>query len=522
VTVRNRWILIGAVTVLMSWLALPSFFSDEARASHWWLGKDGMTLGLDLQGGVHWLLRVDEDAAVQRELERIQSSVAEAANDAKTEIKSSDVKAGVLTLHGDVAALRKIAEQSAPSADVDEQDGALVLKLKDRWKRDAVDRDAATALEVLRHRVDGLGVREPVIAPQGHGRLLVQMPGIKDPAEARPIITSTTFLEFKLVLDQAPSTELLQAKYPKGIPDDQEIVTQPSRKAKDQGKESEALLVPKKAVLGGDMLEDARMEYDRRNRPIITFQWNSDGAKIFREFTGNNIGHRLAAIIDNKVITAPVIQSKIGRNGEITGDFTREEASNTAIQLRSGALPVPLVLEEERAVGPSLGADSIRDGVHASLLGAGLVFVFMAIYYSVTGMFANLALIVNVVILIGLMSATRATMTLPGIAGVVLTVGMAVDSNVIIYERIREELRRGKTARAAIQEGYGRSFWTIFDAHVTALLSSIILVMIGRGPVQGFGVTLTIGLIASMFTALVVTRTLMDTVYGTHPERLRI
>jgi len=324
------------------------------------------------------------------------------------------------------------------------------------------------------------------------------------------------------VLDQAPSTELLQAKYPKGIPDDQEIVTQPSRKAKDQGKESEALLVPKKAVLGGDMLEDARMEYDRRNRPIITFQWNSDGAKIFREFTGNNIGHRLAAIIDNKVITAPVIQSKIGRNGEITGDFTREEASNTAIQLRSGALPVPLVLEEERAVGPSLGADSIRDGVHASLLGAGLVFVFMAIYYSVTGMFANLALIVNVVILIGLMSATRATMTLPGIAGVVLTVGMAVDSNVIIYERIREELRRGKTARAAIQEGYGRSFWTIFDAHVTALLSSIILVMIGRGPVQGFGVTLTIGLIASMFTALVVTRTLMDTVYGTHPERLRI
>jgi protein-export membrane protein SecD len=264
------------------------------------------------------------------------------------------------------------------------------------------------------------------------------------------------------------------------------------------------------------------MDFDRRNRPIINFQWNSEGARIFRDFTGANIGNRLAAIIDGKVITAPQIKSRIGRTGEITGDFTREEASNTALQLRSGALPIPLVVEEERTVGPSLGADSIRDGVHASLLGAGLVFLFMAIYYSVTGMFANTALIVNVVMIIGLMSAFKATMTLPGIAGVVLTVGMAVDSNVIIYERIREELRNGKLPKTAISVGYQRSFWTIFDAHVTALLSSFILVFIGRGPVQGFGVTLSIGLIASMFTALVVTRTLMDTVYGQHPERLRI
>jgi len=280
--------------------------------------------------------------------------------------------------------------------------------------------------------------------------------------------------------------------------------------------------VPKKAVLKGDMLEDARMEFDRRNRPLITFQWNAEGAKIFRDFTGANIGHRLAAIIDGKVITAPVIQSKIGRRGEITGDFTRDEANNTAIQLRSGALPIRLVMEEQRAVGPSLGADSIRDGIRASLLGAGLVFLFMAVYYKLTGIFTDLALIVNVVILLGLMSAFKATMTLPGIAGVVLTVGMAVDSNVIICERIREELRLGKTPRAAIQVGYSRSFWTIFDSHVTALLSSIILVLIGRGPVQGFGVTLTIGLVASMFTSLVVTRALTDWYYGPNPERLRI
>jgi len=520
VTLRSRWILIGVVTLVMAYLSLPSFFSDEQRANHWWLGKDGMTLGLDLQGGIHWLLRVDQDAVTQRELEKIASGISDAASEGKVELTSSEVKAGVLTLKGDLPGLRKLIDETAPGVDVDEENGALVAKLKDRVYKDAIDRFGASAVEVLRKRVDGLGVREPIIAPQGHGRVLVQMPGVKDPAAARKVIEQTTFLEFKAVLDAAPSKELLLAKFPNGLPEDQEIVTEDLKSGKRQ--ESEALLVPKKAILKGDMLEDARMSYDRRNRPIIEFQWNAEGAKVFRDFTGANIGNRLAAIIDGKVITAPRIQSKIGRTGEITGDFTREEASNTAIQLRSGALPIPLVLEEERAVGPSLGADSIRDGVRASLLGAGLVFIFMGAYYSVTGMFANAALIVNVIMIIGLMSAAKATMTLPGIAGVVLTVGMAVDSNVIIYERIREELRNGKTARAAIQVGYARSFWTIFDAHVTALLSSIILVMIGRGPVQGFGVTLTIGLLASMFTALVVTRTLMDTVYGEHPERLRI
>jgi preprotein translocase subunit SecD len=518
VTLRNRWVLIAAVTVAMTYLALPSFFSDAARASHWWLRKDGMSLGLDLQGGIHWLLRVDADAAVQRELEKIQSTVSDAAAEAKVAFDGAEIKGATLVLRGDMAGLRKILDEDAPSVEVDEQDGALVATLKDKWKRDAIDRGAATALEVLRKRVDAFGVTEPLIVPQGHGRVLVQMPGVKDPAAARQLIESTTFLEFKQVLDAAPSRELLEAKLNGTVPEDQEIVINQTR----AGKEAEALLVPKKAVLKGDMLEDARMEFDRRNRPIITFQWNSEGAKIFRDFTGANIGHRLAAIIDGKVITAPVIQSKIGRRGEITGDFTREEASNTAIQLRSGALPIPLVLEEERTIGPSLGADSIRDGLHASLLGAGLVFLFMAVYYSLTGVFVNLALLVNVIMILGLMSATKATMTLPGIAGVVLTVGMAVDSNVIICERIREELRNGKTARAAIAVGYSRSFWTIFDSHVTALLSSIILVMIGRGPVQGFGVTLTIGLLASMFTALVVTRALMDTVYGPNPERLRI
>src|SRR5258706_2977087 len=503
---------------MMTYLALPSFFPEKERGKHWWLRSEGMTLALDLQGGVHWLLRVDEKAAVQRELEKVQATITDAATEAKVSLAGAEVKGDALILKGDVPGLRKIVDENVRIVDVDESDGGPVRKLQARYVREAIDRGAATAVEVLRKRIDEKGVREPVIAPQGHGRILVQMPGVQDPAEARGLIEKTTFLEFKQVLDAAPNQALLEAKLPSGVPEDQQIVLSETR----AGKESEALLVPKKAGLKGDMLEDARIEFDRRNRPIITFQWNSEGARVFRDFTGANIGHRLAAIIDGKVVTAPVIQSKIGRRGEITGDFTRDEANNTAIQLRSGALPIPLVLEEERAIGPSLGADSIRDGIHASLLGAGLVFLFMAVYYSLTGLFVDLALIVNVVILLGLMSAFKATMTLPGIAGVVLTVGMAVDSNVIICERIREELRLGKTPRAAIQVGYTRSFWTIFDSHVTALLSSVILVMIGRGPVQGFGVTLTIGLVASMFTSLVVTRALTDTVYGPNPERLRI
>jgi preprotein translocase subunit SecD len=519
VSLRARWIMIAAVTLLNTWLALPSFVSDATRAAeHWWLPKKGMTLGLDLQGGVHWLLRIDIDTAVQQELKKLKGSMETWSEEQKVTLASAELSGETLVLHGDIPGLRKIVDDDLRTVDVDEEDGAIVLRLSDRYKREVVDRGVKQALEVLRKRVDGLGVTEPVIAPQGFGRILVQMPGVKDIKLARAVLENTTFLEFKLVLDSAPSKELLEAKSPDGVSDDKQIVLAEGR----DRKATEALLVPKEAILTGDMLEDARVDFDRRNRPLITFQWNNEGTRIFREFTGAHIGDRLAAIIDGKVITAPVIQSKIGRNGQITGDFTREEAANTAVQLRSGALPIPLVIEEERTVGPALGADSIRSGIHASLLGAGLVFIFMAVYYNLTGVFANLALVVNVIILLGLMSAAGATMTLPGIAGVVLTVGMAVDSNVIIYERIREELRNGKAPRAAIQAGYARTFWTIFDAHVTALLSSVILVLIGRGPVQGFGVTLSIGLLASMFTALVVTRALMDSVYGPNTTRIRI
>lgn len=394
-SLRNRWILIGVVALAALYLAIPSFIPEKERLASPWIPDDAMELGLDLQGGIYWLLRIDTETAVHQELEKLRSNIVDLAEEKKLTATGGEVKGEVLSIHGpDLAALRRLIEDDFQIVEVSQTSDAVEVRLTPRWKRDVVARGVRQAVEVLRKRVDGLGVREPVIAPQGTDRILVQLPGAVDAAGARMLIEKTTFLEFKPVLDAAPSRELLEAKLGGTIPEDQTIVTQEGR----AGKETEALLVPKKATLTGDMLEDARVNFDRRNRPIIEFQWNSEGTKIFRDFTAAHIGDRLAAIIDNKVVTAPVIQSKIGRTGQITGDFTREEAANTAVQLRSGALPIPLVIEEERVVGPSLGADSIRQGLNASLLGVALVFVFAALYYSVSGVFADIALLLNVLI----------------------------------------------------------------------------------------------------------------------------
>jgi preprotein translocase subunit SecD len=361
-------------------------------------------------------------------------------------------------------------------------------------------------------------VAEPVIAPQGEGRILVQLPGKVDPAAARQILEKTTFLEFKLVLDSAPSEELLLAKYPEGLPAERQIVLLRN----EQGIVAEALLVPERAALTGAMLEDARLAFDRRNRAIVNFAWNSEGARLFREFTGEHIGERLAAIVDGDVVTAPVIRDRIGRQGEITGQFTEQEAANLAVALRSGALPIPLIIEEERTVGPALGADSIRRGINSAILGSVLVIVFMILYYGVIGALANVALLINLVMILAVMGLAGATLTLPGIAGVVLTVGMAVDGNVIIYERIREEIRAGKSMRNAIEAGFRRSALTILDANLTTLLTAVILFYLGSGPIQGFAVTLSVGLLTNVFCVLIITRVLVDLLLERRPGALRV
>jgi preprotein translocase subunit SecD len=526
VSLRTRATLTAGLMLLMTWAALPSFFSEPQRRASWWLSDQAMNLGLDLRGGVHWLLRVDETVAYTQELKHFGGLLQEAAEDARVELKSQRVREDlgedlVLEIDGDLPRLHELVEERIGSAvQVAERDGGRELRLADGYKDDVLERAVSQAIEVLEQRVNTLGVREPVIAPQGTGRILVQMPGGDiDPASARQVLENTTFLEFKKVLAFAPTEELLRASYPEGLPPDTQVVL--AREGADGGV-SEALLVPKDPVLTGAELEDARVGFDRRNRPEIQFAWNAHGAQVFRDFTAKNIGQRMAAIIDDVAVTAPTIQDRIGRSGVITGRFTLEEAKMVAVSLRSGALPIPLQIEEERSVGPALGRDSIRAGLISLAAGAALVFVFMAAYYSTAGWFANLTQIANLIVIVGLMSVAGATLTLPGIAGLVLTVGMAVDANVLIYERIREELRRGAAPRNAVAIGFQRAGVTIWDSNITTMIAALILLYLGSGPVKGFGVTLSIGLVSTVFCALVITRLLMEWAVLRNPKQLRI
>ena len=518
---RARALWIAAVVLLTGWAATSSLVGREARENSWLLSDQALNLGLDLRGGIHWLLHIDEPTAFSRELKHFEGILTDAAEDEGVELTGTLLRDDrVLELEGDLGALLELIEDRVGSSvDVERAGDRLELRLSGGTRDEVLERSVSQALEVLERRVNRLGVTEPVLAAQGAGRILVQMPGGEiDPAGARAILENTTFLEFKKVLAAADNEELLRARYPEGLPEATVVVFSRT----PEGDPIEALLVPAEPVLTGDMLQDARVGFDRRNRPEIDFTWNASGTAIFREFTSENVGERMAAIIDGEVVTAPVIQDRIGRQGRITGSFSQEEAGQVAISLRSGALPIPLQIEEERSVGPALGADSIAKGMRSIALGGTIVILFMLLYYSLSGLFANVALIVNLVVIIGLMSLAGATLTLPGIAGLVLTVGMAVDANVIIFERIREELRRDKSIRNAVAVGFSRSRLTILDANITTLIAAVVLLYFGRGPVQGFGVTLAVGIVSSVFCALTVTRLLVDLTVARGVRALRI
>ena len=519
-TLRARSISIALLTLLMSWLAFPSFFSEEARQASGWIPNVGVNLGLDLRGGIHWLLRINTATVERQELVTYRDRLADAAEERGLSAVGLSVEDDLtLSLGSDASGLQDLAaELFDQNLEPVEVDGEPRLRLSDSWRSEILRRGVQQSLEVLRRRIDTLGVTEPVIAPQGRERVLVQMPGEIDPGRARDILKDTTFLEFKLVVDAAQNEDLLLARYPSGLPEGRQVVVQTN----DDGSVREAFLVPERPELTGAMLQDARLQFDRRNRPVVEFTWNGEGARLFREFTGEHIQERLAAIIDGAVVTAPVIQTRIGRRGTISGDFSQQEAADLAVKLRSGALPIPLDIEEERAVGPALGADSIANGVNSIALGGVLVVLFMGIYYRVAGLLADVALVLNLVFIIGAMGLGGATLTLPGIAGLVLTVGMAVDANVIIFERIREELRSGKSVRNAVQMGFRRSSLTILDANITTMIAAVVLLYFGRGPVQGFGVTLAVGIVSSVFCALVVTRLLVDLLLVRGSQALRI
>jgi len=378
---------------------------------------------------------------------------------------------------------------------------------------EAIQADVDGALEVIRNRIDSLGVAEPTIQKQGNRWIVVQLPGLeeKDTDRALNIIRTTALLEFKLVSDN--TTQLQEALAGK-VPEGYELAYQYNKDTSGKLVQGGPLLLEKKPVITGAALKDASVSYQQSQfgEPVVSFEFKPQFAGTFERATGENIGRRMAIVLDGKVQSAPSIRSRIsGGSGIIEGPpFSYEEARDLAIVLRAGALPVPLKIIENRVVGPSLGRDSIDRGVKASLVGVIVVVAFMLVYYRASGGIADFALLLNFVILLAVLSLFRATLTLPGIAGVALTLGMAVDANVLIFERIREELRAGKTVRAAIDSGYRRAFWTIFDSNLTTLIAAVFLFQFGTGPVRGFAVTLTLGILISMFTAIVVTRVIFD------------
>ncbi len=361
------------------------------------------------------------------------------------------------------------------------------------------------ALEILRNRIDALGVAEPLIQREGDKYIVIQLPGIKDTNRALDIIGKTALLEFKLVSERYKITEMTDAD---GNVDPSKV---PAEVMVLEGKEGERYVIEKKDLITGADLVDAKVQMGQYGEPVVGFKLSPAGGRKFAEITGDNVNRNLAIVLDDKVYSAPVIKSRIsGGEGVIEGNFTIDTSKDLALILRAGALPAPVKIVNKQIIGPSMGADAVKKGMTSMFIGAILVILFMAIYYGVSGIIADFALALNVIFIFGVLAALDATLTLPGIAGITLTLGMAVDSNVLILERIREELRTGKTIRAAIDAGYNRALWTIIDSHVTSLITAAILFQFGTGPIRGFAVTMFWGITISLFTAFFVTKSVFD------------
>jgi preprotein translocase subunit SecD len=521
-----RILIIASATILSLIYFLPSTALFSAMPDWWknYMPDKGIVLGLDLQGGVHLVFEVEGDKAVDITLERIAThlQVIFREKEQKAEI-SQDKQHIIVTPPTDE--IQKIVEENYPNLEVfDSSAEKASYKLKDSEVKMIKDSSVEQALETIRNRIDQFGVAEPTIHKQSANEIVVQLPGVKDTSRAIDLIGKTAILEFKLLDDENPLAAQLPASIPSDgeetvlqefaaeMPEDDEIFFGREVDQETGSVLKRVYLMKKKTLLTGDLLTEAKVNIDSLyNEPIVALSFNSAGAKLFEQVTGANVDKRLAIILDKNVYSAPRIDEKIpGGNAVIRGTFTMDEARDLAIVLRSGSLRAPLKMLQNVTVGPSLGRDSIQAGVRAGIIGAILVVVFMVIYYRRAGIIADFALVLNIVLLVGVLSMFNATLTLPGIAGIILAVGMAVDSNVLMFERIREELRLGKTPRAAIDSGYDKAFWTIFDSHVTTLITAVVLFQFGTGPIKGFAVTLGWGVFINLFTALIGTKTVFD------------
>jgi preprotein translocase subunit SecD len=518
---RLRAAAIAGVVLIFSWLTAANFVSVETRRASPFLPDAGLRLGLDLQGGIHWILGVQLDEAVVHELDYVRGGIQGAADEAEFGVSAVAVEGERVVAEAasaeDLAKLRDWAEQRGGLEVRGESATRLELGLTDAWRQQVRERGMEQVLEVLRRRIDDpvTGIPESVVTRQGADRILVEIPGGQiERSRAREMLRVTGFLEFKIVQDQDKTQELLLARHGGKLPEGMELAFE---REKETQRILNAYLMSDKADVTGDFLTDARVQFDRQNRPTVGFTFNADGGGIFGKLTQESIGKQLAIVLDDRVYSAPVIRSQITMNGQIEGRFTAEEAADLAVVLRAGSLPVPVSIEEERLVGPTLGADSIARGVQATLVALVVVLTFAVVYYRLSGVFAAVALLANLAMLIGVMSLFEATLTMPGLAGVALTVGMAIDANVIIFERIRDELRLGKTPRTAIHTGFNRAFWTIMDSNLTTLITALVLYEYGTGPIKGFAVSLSIGIVTSVATALLITRLLFDFYPGDRP-----
>lgn len=477
-----------------------------------------INLGLDLQGGMHLVLEVDTDKAVEGTIERLNQELRSTLRDERIRYISLNRIGGnriSIKLKGkeNIDGFEKILDKEYKnlrllSRSMDDDILTMEIDLPDSDAEQIKKMATEQALETIRNRIDQFGVSEPDIRSQGEKRILVQLPGIKDTGRAKALIGKTALLEFKLLDETHDLNEALNGN----IPPESEVLYGINEDSATQRVIKTPYLIKKRTLLTGANLTNARVEIDSQyNEPYVSIDFDKKGGRDFERITEANVKKRLAIVLDNKVYSAPVIQEKIsGGKARITGHFTMEEARDLAIALRAGALPAPVRILEERTVGPSLGTDSIRKGLISMCVGGLFVVLFMIVYYRGAGLIADLALILNILLIAGALAGFQATLTLPGIAGIILTIGMAVDANVIIFERIREEIHIGKTPRAAVEAGYERATLTILDANVTTLIAALVLFQFGTGPVKGFAVTLSLGVISSLFTALILTRMIFD------------
>ena len=516
------------ICLIVLFLLLSCFYLTPTMVNKlpdWWKGilpKDKIHLGLDLQGGSHLVMEVETLKAVEGSLDLIATDLEDSLNAQNTRFKKITRVGGdrvQLVMYDKASAetVKSFVKKKYPELEqlptFDE--GGFVnvqVRMNEKEAESRKDKAVQQALETIRNRIDQFGVSEPVIQREGINHIVVQLPGIKDPKRAIELIGKTARLEFKLVDENInPATVT-----PGTVPEDEELLFEKKVDPTTGAVSEIPLVVKKKAMITGELLTDAQVRIDSQfNQPYVAIEFNSTGAKLFDQVTGANVGKRFAIVLDSSIYSAPVIRERIsGGSAQISGSFTEKEAADLSIVLRAGSLPAPVKIIQNVTVGPSLGQDSINKGLMAGLVGVALVVIFMAVYYKMAGLVANFGMTLNIVYLMGALAALGATLTLPGIAAIVLLIGMSVDSNVLVFERIREELRLGKTAIAGLEAGYDKAFLTIMDSHVTTLITAAVLFQFGTGPVKGFAVSLSLGIVINLFTSLLATRVIFNVLLG--------